>query len=328
MNHIHFLIPVESSSIEQLEQVNVASIRLRACPAIKTMLSKGWKVTIGDLILGNPKKIVVTKIFINQAQDRHKMWLRQIRHHKLLGAEIYLDYTDHHLSADSTVSKFYSECLQYVDTAIVPSRKMRELLFNFFTGPIIVIEDPIEFFNQPIKLTNKPITILWFGHASNINYLISFLKTGFKEGDEFNLIILSNKPGLDIFTNASKTSCAKIQFQTGLWSPQNMLYAATKADACIIPSNPIDPRKNGASSNRLITSFALGLPVAADNLESYIEFNDFYVDIRSAEFRNFFKDPSNFHEKTKLAQKIITPRFTIEQSKFLWSRALIQQEKI
>ena len=286
------------------------------------MLSNGWKVTIGDLILGNPKKIVITKITTNCIKDRSKKWLEQIQVHKSLGSEIFLDYTDHHLRHESLLSNFYNACLQFIDKAIVPSLKMQTLLFNFYKGSVAVIEDPVEFFNQPIKLVNKPITLLWFGHASNINYLISFLKTGFQTGDEFRLIIISNESGLNFFRHTDKNSLAKIECQTGLWSPEIMLHAASKADACIIPADPFDPKKNGASSNRLITAFALGLPVATENLDSYAEFSNFYVDIKSDQFRNFLKDPGYYHDKIKLAQNIITPRFTMRKSEISWFKTL------
>ena len=46
------------------------------------------------------------------------------------------------------------------------------------------------------------------------------------------------------------------------------------------------------SANRLITALALGLPTAADNLESYKEFSEFYVDIRSEKFRAVMRDPN------------------------------------
>jgi hypothetical protein len=95
------------------------------------MLSNGWKVTFGDLIIGNPKKIVITKINSYCIQNQSKKWLDQIQFHKSLGSEIFLDYTDHHLMSESLLSNFYNTSLQYVDKAIVPSRSMQGLLLIF-----------------------------------------------------------------------------------------------------------------------------------------------------------------------------------------------------
>jgi hypothetical protein len=210
-----------------------------------------------------------------------------------------------------------------VDKVVVPSASMQNVLASFFKKKIDLVEDPIEISIQVIKKISRPITLLWFGHASNIEYLIQFLRAGFEYGDSLKLIILSNEAGLNIFSQAKIESRAKIEIMTGLWSLELMLEAASNSDACIIPANPSDPRKSAASANRLATAFALGLPVAADNLYSFLEFSDFYADIRSIEFRRLIQDPSIFHAKVSLAQKKIIPRFTMAQSEIAWSQALI-----
>lgn len=323
MNHIHYMTSGEPTSIDALQQSNLASIRLRICPSIRAMLNKQWKVTAGDQIFDNPKKIVVTKIGANDIHKRTKEWLKQIESHKSGGAQIYLDYTDHHLGFESPMSDFYSQVMALVDKAIVPSMSMQNALASLFKKKIHLVEDPIEFSIQATKQINRPITLLWFGHASNVEFLIQFLRAGFEYGDSVRLIILSNESGLNIFSHAKIESRAKIEFRAGIWSPELMLEAAAKSDACIIPANASDPRKSAASSNRLITAFALGLPVAADHLDSYLEFSDFYADIRSIEFRKLIHDPSIFHTKVSLAQKKIIPRFTMKQSEIAWSQALI-----
>jgi len=323
LNHIHYMTSGEPTSIDALQQSNLASIRLRVCPSIRAMLNKQWKVTAGDQIFDNPKKIVVTKIGANDIHKRTKEWLKQIESHKSGGAQIYLDYTDHHLGFESPMSDFYSQVMALVDKAIVPSMSMQNALASLFKKKIHLVEDPIEFSIQATKQINRPITLLWFGHASNVEFLIQFLRAGFEYGDSVRLIILSNESGLNIFSHAKIESRAKIEFRAGIWSPELMLEAAAKSDACIIPANASDPRKSAASSNRLITAFALGLPVAADHLDSYLEFSDFYADIRSIEFRKLIHDPSIFHTKVSLAQKKIIPRFTMKQSEIAWSQALI-----
>jgi hypothetical protein len=323
LNHIHYMTSGEPTSIDALQQSNLASIRLRICPSIRAMLNKQWKVTAGDQIFDNPKKIVVTKIGANDIHKRTKEWLKQIESHKSGGAQIYLDYTDHHLGFESPMSDFYSQVMALVDKVIVPSMSMQNALASLFKKKIDLVEDPIEFSIQATKQINRPITLLWFGHASNVEFLIQFLRAGFEYGDSVRLIILSNESGLNIFSHAKIESRAKIEFRAGIWSPELMLEAAAKSDACIIPANASDPRKSAASSNRLITAFALGLPVAADHLDSYLEFSDFYADIRSIEFRKLIHDPSIFHTKVSLAQKKIIPRFTMKQSEIAWSQALI-----
>jgi len=316
----------ESTPIEVLQQSNLASIRLRICPSIKAMLAKQWMITTGDQIIDTPQKIVVTKIGVNDIQKRSKQWIEQIESHKSRGAQIYLDYTDHHLGFGSAMSDFYRQVIVLVNKVIVPSKVMQINLSNFFKQTIDIVKDPIEITTQTIKFNksiNGPITLLWFGHSSNIEYLLEFMRTGFEAGDSLRIIVLSNQAGLNMFTQAKIESCKKIGYELGIWSPELMLYAATKSDACIIPANVFDPRKSGASSNRLVTAFALGLPVAADHLDSYLEFSKFYADLRSSEFRRLIQNPLEFHLRASLAQSEVVPKFTMTESEVAWSKALL-----
>ena len=153
MNHIHYMTSGEPTSIDALQQSNLASIRLRICPSIRAMLNKQWKVTAGDQMFDNPKKIVVTKIGANDIHKRTKEWLKQIESHKSGGAQIYLDYTDHHLGFESPMSDFYSQVMALVDKVIVPSMSMQNALASLFKKKLILLKTPLNFqFKQPNKL--------------------------------------------------------------------------------------------------------------------------------------------------------------------------------
>ena len=58
-----------------------------------------------------------------------------------------------------------------------------------------------------------------------------------------------------------------------------MVEAAKGCHVALIPSNAGDPRKNGASNNRVVTALALGLVPMATIIESYREFEDDCVPI-------------------------------------------------
>jgi hypothetical protein len=297
-------------------------MRLRIGPAIKGLINHGEKVTFGDAIVGNPDKVVITKIGSNNIQVRQNQWLQQIERAKLSGAKIFMDYTDHHLGFDSSMSDFYRNVLCMVDIAITSSRRMQQNLAMHYPGNIELLEDAIEFIPQDIKPVNKPTTLLWFGHASNIEYLISFIKSGFKNGDQIRLIILSNEAGLEYFSRSQLASKAEIKIQLAIWSLEAMVHASKLADACIIPINHADPKKNGASSNRLITALALGLPIAAGALDSYKDFEKYYVDINGDEFRVLIEDPSIFHNRVKLAQLEVVPKFSVQNITSKWVELL------
>lgn len=320
--HIHFLLQSFDQGLESILSSNLASMRLRIGPAIRGLVGHGEKVTFGELITNSPDKVVITKIGANNIQARQIQWLQEIECAKLSGAKIFMDYTDHHLGFESSMSDFYRNVLSMVDVAITSSRMMRQNLAQHYHGNIELIEDAIEYFPQDVKPVNKPTTLLWFGHASNIEYLISFIKSGFRAGDQIRLIILSNEAGLDFFSKVQLSSDAEIQIQLGIWSPETMVHASRMADACIIPINNADPKKSGASSNRLITALALGLPVAAGPLDSYKDFKKYYVDIDDEEFATLIRDPSIFHDQVRLAQLDFVPKYSIQNITGKWVKLL------
>jgi hypothetical protein len=322
VSSVHFLLQGGNQNIESISSSNLASMRLRIGPAIRGLMDYEVKITFGEIILDSPDKVVITKIGGNNIQIRQKQWLHQIELAKLSGAKIFMDYTDHHLGFDSNMTGFYKNVLSMVDIAITSSKKMQQNLTQFFSGSINLIEDAIEVPTQDVKPSNKPTTLLWFGHASNIDSLINFIQQDFETDNQIRLIILSNEDGLQYFSKFKFTFKTEIEIQFGIWSLDMMIRASRLSDACILPINNFDPKKNGASSNRLITGLALGLPVAAGNLDSYTEFKKYYVDINTPEFDDLLREPSIFHYQVKSAQIEVVPRFSIENIKSEWLRLL------
>lgn len=319
MKHLHWLTPgPQSDDLSLLKKSPLASIRLRCYPSMRGAIDSDWAVSYGEDIPKNSTIVLVGKIGSNLLSGADTYWLEKINEAKRI-AIVYLDYTDHHLGFQSEMHNFYRATLPLINGAIVPSKSMSALLSEFFHGPILCIEDPLEISIQPIKnKVSSVVTLLWFGHSTNIQFLMNFLRVGFEPGDEFRLIILSDEAGLEYFANTPIISNAKIEIQLAIWSIQTMLEAAKFVDGCIIPSDISGPQKKGASSNRLITALALGLPVAADNLPSYLEFSEYYCDIRSVYFRNFFNNPTTFRSKVEHAQHKIIPSFFMNSIESEW----------
>lgn len=319
LNHLHWLIPERFSlNIDVLKKSHLASIRLRAVPSISSALQMGWRVTHGNSIVDTPSTLLIGKIGANDIEVRQAFWMDQIYQAKE-HARIILDYTDHHLGFDSPMSNFYESVIKIVDGCVVPSESMSQLLSKKFHGSINVIEDPLEITPTPPKQSSKkPTTLLWFGHSSNIDFLIHFLSTGFRIGDHIRLISLSNEDGLNHLANSNLISNAKIELNLAVWSLENMVEAAKIADMCIIPSDLNNPKKVGVSSNRLITALTLGLPIAADNLLSYEEFGDYYCDLRGANFREMLNDPARFRNLVAQAQADLTRRFSMNKIEEDW----------
>ena len=325
MNAIHWVIPDlifkgREKSAEILLNAALASIRMRTFPAIKAMEEKGFHVSLGEQIVGQPSRIFIAKIGHPDVARKIPIYLDQLRQHKSKGAKIYIDYSDNLIESAEELAPFYQEAIKFTDVAIVPSRHMGTLLKGVYGGEIAVIEDALDISTQPIKQRpQKTRTLLWFGHATNIRYLMNFVRTGFKAGDAAKLVVLSSVNGLGMFKAEPLQSKAALEVLLVPWSPAHMLEAAKLCDACIIPSDTEDRNKSGVSANRLITALALGLPTAADNLESYKEFSEFYVDIRSEKFRAVMRDPTVFSAAVRKAQQEAVPRFSLENIKQAWS---------
>lgn len=319
MSHLHWLIwEPASEDIGRLKDSALASNRLRSAPSLDAALNLGWSISFGEDVVKNSSVVIVGKIGVKNLSERQPRWITQIKEAKK-SSKVFIDYTDHLLGYEAEMSNFYRHSLSLVDGAIVPSASMEGLLSAYSNVPIALIEDPLETpLNSPKQTQGLPVTLLWFGHSTNIQFLIDFLKTGFLFGDKFRLIVLSNEVGLNYFANSQISSAAQIEIQMALWSAQSMLEAAKISDACIIPSDITSPNKMGASANRLLTSLALGLPVAADNLLSYIDFSDYYCNIRSKEFRDFLKNPAFYKKQVHDAQLSVLPSFSMRAIERKW----------
>ncbi len=290
---------------------NVASVRLRSAVAFEYLKNKGHRLSVGEQIPTTPDIVIVGKIGANDIATRSLSWLESIAKAKKNGSKIFLDYTDHHLGFDSSMSVFYKPALDIVDICIAPSEHLKFKLSEFFSGEIRVIPDPIEISVNPPRLITTIKTILWFGHASNIGYLIKWLE-GLLADTSFELIGLTDAKGFNFFSNYRFSTRAQVRSNFYEWSIQNMIKAAKHADFCIIPSDINDPRKFGASSNRLLTALALGLPTAATTLPSYQEFSEYFLDLESNPLALSAGEIEKLTNAVVKAQKHVIPHYSME----------------
>jgi hypothetical protein len=308
--HIHLLIPGIYKTHEDLQISQLASTRFRTAIIAKYLPQHGSTVSFGETIPETSNIILVGKIGLNDIEKTQELWLNQMKSAKNKNIKIFLDYTDHHLGFKSELRPFYESALKFTDYIITPSDHLKILLNNYFSKEIFVIPDPIEVpvLSPKISKTNG---ILWFGHASNINYLINFLEECPKTDEVFKLIVISNDAGLNIL--ASHRFQKKIGFKVSLqkWSPKALIEASKISDICIIPSDRNDPKKSGVSSNRLITSLALGLPTVAEIMPSYAEFSKYFFNIRSNSLLETMSSSSSsgFRKLISKAQQKIIPKF-------------------
>jgi len=303
MKSIHWLVPHKVKEPKDISRSNLASIRLRTSLFNLPIFSE-YKITINESIdeINNIDYLFISK-FSSKREDLITKWLELIENHRKNSKKIFFDYTDHHLDNKTLASQFYLAALKSNDQIITSSEKLKNYLSPNFKN-ITIIEDPIEIDIQRVK-KNKESSFLFFGHHTNLKYLFNLINN-WNSKIQSNLIIQTSEEGMNEIRNQSqhisKPPNLNILFQ--LWSVENMLKASVNVSGVIIPGDIGDGNKNGVSHNRLITAFALGLPVAATRYESYLEFDHQFVDIdNQTEFENFLQNPSLYSSRVEMAHK-------------------------
>jgi len=309
---VHWLLPFKLESIDQLKEANLASIRLRSGCVIQNIAGSSIEISAGEEIANNPDAIIIGKLKSTNYKSV-QFWIDKIQLAKQNGSKILFDYTDDYLNQHNSgfYKPFYDALINIADIGITSSNHLKLSLKNYFNSHIEIIEDSIEVpILKPHSYNAKFINILWFGHASNFNYLIKFIEQYKKFNLQTNIYGLTNEQGIHLASQSKVNMPKNLNVQLGLWSIESMVNTAKFCDLCIIPSDLSDNRKSGVSSNRLITSLALGLPTAADRLNSYNEFENYFTDIRSEKFKVFLEKPDIFYNQVLEAQEKIIPNFS------------------
>ena len=100
-----------------------------------------------------------------------------------------------------------------------------------------------------------------------------------------------------------------------------MVEASQVADYCIIPSDTT-MAKRFASSNRLVTALALGLPTVATAIPSYIPFRNFFAEEGSEAASKLMADPALFHHMVENFQATQLSEFTLSTLIKKWHKVL------
>jgi len=316
-NHLHLFLPGKYSGNLDLERSNLASIRMRAAVAASAFSENSRNsVSAGDISFKNPKIVFIGKIGADCENGRSSIWIEQLRRYKDLGVKIILDYTDHHLGFTSPMTSFYKEAINLADAITLPSQKLKDLIgqtsiANYF------IPDPIEVNTESVNnRTRDANNILWFGHSTNVPYFIEFVLSQKHALKNKTIYALSNELGIQ---EAKKhLSKLNIEIKYGVWNLESMLQISKISGACLIPGGINNIKKVGVSSNRLITSLALGMPTAADIMPSYEPYKDYFMDLRSDTFSSFIDSPLEYSGKVIQAQVNVTPKYSQENIKLTW----------
>lgn len=173
------------------------------------------------------------------------------------------------------------------------------------TKKINIIEDVNEFecrSSQAISSGQGATKILWFGHSSNLSYLIDFLEEWDPCSTNLQLVIVSSEVTMRILQDCRFKRPKNIKIQFIRWSVPNLEKAASMCQLCIVPANEKSV-KRFASSNWLITALTLGLPTAATPLPSYKEFSKYFIHLNNDNLNRMIINPSTFQSGPERFQK-------------------------
>ena len=307
---IHILCAGSNLKKTDLIVSGLASNRLRLFPAATAIEDAGYKLSMGDNIPADADLVIVGKLITVDISHRLPSWLRQLREFAASGGKVAIEYTDHHLAIPSPQSPFYAEANHLAHSYIVPSGAMKELMSDSYGRPTYIVEDRLEYPVLPPKSPqHRSGMVLWFGHESNIEFLSNLIDTwpGIKKIK--TLLVVSGKSANSLLTSYPYRERPTVNVQCLEWSPQALVLAARQADVALIPSDT-SSHKQFASSNRLVTSLALGLPTLATTLASYREFQGCFTDLSSPQAQQVLAKPEEGISGVKLFQEKYLDRFT------------------
>ena len=306
----------------------LASSRLQLKPAIQAAIRLGLNVKIMSLhasqahqitSLQIPRACLIgklsasTEFAFDQMQVASLAALALMRRHRVPTALIFSDnkiYCDDCLGSSSLFKRssgFYRDLTCFCSHIVFASESMR-ILFKDSGIPVlssVVIEDPWSVSEVSYRQFNpqQEFQVVWFGNAQNARYLHEVFRdilsrNKFKGGAQ--LTVISGLEALDSFKEEFEILSQK---EKHLWNLRLVLWDVNnqpaqleeelfRAHLVLIPSDPEDPFKVGASHNRLTDSIRSGCLVVASPLPSYKELsklallgNDFPHLINAAYFQ-------------------------------------------
>ena len=206
-------------------------------------------------------------------------WLDACAAAQARGCRLVIDICDYPFQKPEGVPVFYSRVLQTCDAVVVNSEKMGELIAPHAACRPLVIEDAILGApGEPALAPGARVELLWFGHPTNLPYLdaaIEALAQLALQRRSRLTVVTENRPDIARWVQAINAHFAPV-FDARLipWSLEAQQAALRECDLVLIPSDPGDALKAGASANRIAEALNAGRFAVASPLSSYLEFAD------------------------------------------------------
>jgi glycosyltransferase involved in cell wall biosynthesis len=246
------------------------------------------------------------------------------------GIPVIVDVCDNHFEDQDCRNGFIRELIGFCDLVVTNTRWMANIVREKTGKAAVVIGDPCETLRAtPHFSPRKPIRILWFGHPSNLKYLNLILPGLISFSREFPVAFHVSsipKAGLvEDFARITRSHQSTFSVTFIPWqAPKTTWRMLKECDLVIIPGDPRDPKKMGASNNRLTDSLWAGRFVVASPMDSYLEFADtaWISDDLIAGIRWALAHPQEVLARIAAAQERIAARYSKEGIGRQWLEVL------
>jgi hypothetical protein len=315
--------------------LNLASSRFRAFYPCQHLQAAGFPCEIFDQRNIDQYRLVILQKGYMQDRD-----LELALYLKSNGVKLVLDLCDNdfynprsHPVPGKTAERL-SKMVQTVDFVSVATPEIGRLINKDWIVIDDFLEIPAKYSATSVasevtkafkEVANRGINLVWFGNnrqepidgsTSGIIDLQNILPTLEKLNLEIplNLMVISNS--IELFGKYIAGAQLNVQFRA--WERKTFQYFFRQNDICIIPITP-DPFTICKTSNRLITSLLLDVPVIADKIPSYEEFSDYvlFADWEN-NVRKYALNPDLRKQHSRLGRKYILENFSKEQILDQW----------
>lgn len=214
----------------------------------------------------------------HEGRVRAELWLRFLERVRESGCRVIADVSDNPFVGAGPRAEYYRRLLYASDVVTVPSAAMQTEIAGAGL-PSRIVNDPYEGLPGGVRFSpGTPARLLWFGHRANFPYLHAILPALAAAGATRPLelkVVSSQLDGFDAYAAEwSERSAGQLRLTYEEWSLAAVVRALAVCDLVVVPSDPHDPRKRGASANRVTETLIAGrLPVASP-LEAYRPFAD------------------------------------------------------
>jgi glycosyltransferase involved in cell wall biosynthesis len=312
--------------------LDTASSRLRAFLPCHYLQKHGWSCEIF-----NPKNVDSYDLVIFQKAYEEED-LQLANRLKQCKKKVIFDLCDNHFaysksdpSHSNRIARL-SAIINIADTVSVSTVELSKLIEHH---SVKVIDDaidipPIKFKDQSIyKLKevlsgkSRTLKIVWFGNSGledppfgliDLVNVIPFLET-LTQDYSISLSIISNSKDLaDHYVG--KPTFPVFYYR---WKYESFASIFSLHDICILPIN-LNPFTICKTNNRVVLSLMLGVPVIADKIPSYSEFENF---VMFSDWKNnlmrYALDSELRKQHILQGQKYIKKKYTQEHSVKQWS---------